>query len=53
MAEEKPQHFCVLSDEDFDRLTPDERTHYLKRATTAVALLVAQLKRMFAEEELH
>ncbi len=50
---EKAERFCVLSDDEFDRLTSPEKTEYLKQATTAVALLVTQLHRMFTEDDLH
>ncbi len=49
----KPERFCVLSDDEFDRLSSPEKTEYLKQATTAVALLVTQLHRMFTEDDLH
>ena len=50
---EKTEHFCVLPDDEFDRLASDEKTEYLKRATTAMAVLVAQLHRMFSDEDLY
>ena len=46
-----PDSFRVLSDAEFNQLTAEQRTDYLKRAVQAVARLTRQLQSLLRDQD--